>query len=64
MEKLTKRECDIIELLMEGLSNRQIAKRLFVSTHTIKAILEKIYQKTGIHNRILLVLYYYRHISK
>lgn len=64
MEKLTKRECDIIKLLMEGLSNRQIAKRLFVSTHTIKAILEKIYQKTGIHNRILLALYYYKHISK
>lgn len=58
MENLTKREHDIIKLLVLGKSNHQIAEELFISVHTVKASLERIYDKTGIHSRVLLALSY------
>ena len=58
MEKLTKRELQIAELVSEGLTNRAIAERLFLSTHTIKAVLEQIYFKLKLHNRVQLAVYF------
>ena len=58
MKNLTKRELEILELLIEGRSNREIAETLFISAHTVKSNLEAIYQKFGIHNRVLLALSY------
>lgn len=60
MEKFTKRELEIINLLSEGMTNLEIANKLFISVHTVKASLENIYAKTGIHNRVLLALYMYK----
>jgi DNA-binding NarL/FixJ family response regulator len=60
MIKLTERELSVIKLISEGKKNKEIAKELYLSVHTIKAILEKIYNKTGIHNRVLLALYAYQ----
>ncbi len=57
MEKLTKRESEIVKLLMEGKTNKEIASLLFISVHTVKANIEKIYDKYNIHNRVLLSLY-------
>ena len=49
---LTEREDTILDLLSRGYSNREIAKRLYISTHTVKAHLESIYYKIGAKNRV------------
>lgn len=48
---LTAREIRVLELLAEGDSNREIAKRLFVSTSTIKSHLVHLYQKLDVSRR-------------
>ena len=58
MKKLTQREIQIVELLAEGLSNKEIAAKLFISVHTVKANLEHIYEKLNINNRVLLAVYW------
>ena len=58
---LTAREHEIIALLGEGLKNSQIAKRLFVSETTIRHHLTSIFNKLGVHDRLQLVIYAYRH---
>ena len=57
MDILTKREKEISELIAIGLSNKQIAEKLFISKHTVKANLEHIYEKLGFSNRVLLAVY-------
>lgn len=56
MESLTKREKEIVKLIIKGLTNKEIAKELFLSVHTIKANIENIYEKTNINNRVLLAI--------
>jgi DNA-binding NarL/FixJ family response regulator len=48
---LTQRENDILALLAEGRSNRDIAQRLFLSEKTVKAHLAAIFRKLGVTNR-------------
>ncbi|HJX08037.1 MAG TPA: response regulator transcription factor [Actinomycetota bacterium] len=48
---LTQREHDILELLAEGKSNREIAGRLYLSEKTVKAHLAAIFRKLGVTNR-------------
>ena len=63
MEKeiiFTPREKEIIFAIAEGLSNQAIAEKLFISTHTVKAHLEKMFEKTGLHNRVQLVVFAYK----
>jgi DNA-binding NarL/FixJ family response regulator len=48
---LTDREHDILALLAEGRSNRDIAQRLFLSEKTVKAHLAAIFRKLGVTNR-------------
>ena len=57
MKNLTQRETEIVELMLAGLSNSQIARELFISVHTVKSILEKVYDKYEIHNRLLLAVH-------
>ena len=64
MDKLTDREREVAYLVMEGLENREIAKRLFVSRHTVKAELSNIYQKLNIDNRVQLAIYCYNYNVK
>jgi DNA-binding NarL/FixJ family response regulator len=49
---LTPRERQIMELLHKGLKNTEIAEMLFVSPHTIRTHLYKLYKKIGAKNRI------------
>ncbi|MCR5530709.1 MAG: response regulator transcription factor [Lachnospiraceae bacterium] len=52
----TEREQEIAALLAEGLTNRQIADRLYISEGTVKNYISAIYDKTGIHDRVKLVV--------
>lgn len=55
-EEITEREKEICALMVEGLTNRQIADRLYISEGTVKNYISTIYDKTGIHDRIKLIL--------
>jgi len=51
VEPLSKREKEVLQLIAQGLSNEQIADRLFVSVSTIKTHLINIYSKLGVERR-------------
>ncbi len=53
--RITKREGEIIQLILEGKSNRDIEKQLFISYDTVKTHVYKIYKKIGIKNRWQLI---------
>jgi len=57
MRLLTKREEDVVRLLAEGLQNRDIARELKLSEHTVKNYLFHIFDKLGVSSRVELVLY-------
>lgn len=50
-EPLTDRELEITDLVAEGLTNREIAARLFLSPNTVKVHLRNIFTKTGVSSR-------------
>lgn len=54
-DPLTKREREIISLLMHGLSNRVLSERLHISETTVKTHLNNIYKKMKVNNRTQLV---------
>ena len=54
LEVLTVRELEISELISRGYSNRDIAKMLFISEHTVKDHTKNIYRKLDIHSRLEL----------
>jgi two-component system nitrate/nitrite response regulator NarL len=54
---LTKREEDVVRLVVEGFSNREAAQKLGITEHTVSNYLFKIYEKLGISSRVELVLY-------
>ena len=51
IDTLSQREMDVLKLLSEGLTNQEIAQRLFLSTNTIKSHSIKIYRKLNVNNR-------------
>jgi len=54
---LTRRESEVAHLVTEGLTNREIAKKLLLSEHTVKNYIFRIFDKTGVSSRVALVLY-------
>ena len=58
---LTPREEQVVALVAEGLSNRDIAGELALSEHTVKKYLFRIFDKLGISTRVELVLYAVNH---
>ncbi len=58
---LTPREEQVVALVAEGMGNRQIARELNLSEHTIKKYLFRIFEKLGISSRVELVLYAVNH---
>ena len=52
MENFTERERDVLFLLLKGLNNKEISKKLFISNHTTKAHVASIYKKLGVSNRV------------
>ena len=55
-DHLTLREIEILRLIAEGLTNRQIAQRLHLSENTVKTYIQDLYQKLDSHNRIEAVM--------
>jgi DNA-binding NarL/FixJ family response regulator len=54
---LTGREIEILRLLAEGCTNREIGDRLFISVGTVKKHIENVMSKAGIHRRAQLATF-------
>jgi len=50
--RMSKREREIIDLIAEGLSNKEIARRLHIATDTVKSHVHNILEKLALHNRL------------
>ncbi|NSW83236.1 MAG: response regulator transcription factor [Syntrophothermus sp.] len=55
--KLTKRERDVLELLVKGYSNKEVAAALFISEKTVKNHLTSIFRKLEVKDRTQAVIY-------
>jgi LuxR family maltose regulon positive regulatory protein len=51
MEPLSEREIEVLHLIAEGLTNQEIASRLYLTLNTVKSHSRNIYGKLGVHNR-------------
>jgi DNA-binding NarL/FixJ family response regulator len=54
---LTKRENELVKLVAEGLTNRDVARQLSLTEHTVRNYLFRIFNKLGTSNRLELALY-------
>lgn len=60
-DNLTQREAEILALIAQGLTNPEIAARLFLSNHTVKTHINRIFAKTGSRDRAAAIGYAHRH---
>jgi DNA-binding NarL/FixJ family response regulator len=58
---LTDREVEVLALIASGLSNHEIAERLFVAETTVKTHVNRIFAKTGSRDRAQAAVYAHRH---
>jgi DNA-binding NarL/FixJ family response regulator len=58
---LSPREREVIALIMEGLSNKEIAERLFISEATVRHHLTSIFEKLRVSDRLGLTIYAFKH---
>jgi DNA-binding NarL/FixJ family response regulator len=58
--RMTKREREIIDLIADGLSNKEIAQRVHLATHTVKSHVHNILEKLALHSRLQLAAYAHR----
>jgi DNA-binding NarL/FixJ family response regulator len=55
--RMTAREREVVELIAEGLSNKEIADRLHIATHTVKSHVHNILEKLTLHTRLEVAAY-------
>jgi len=58
---LTRREEDVVRLVVDGMKNREIAQKLNVTEHSIRNYLYRIFEKLGVSTRVELILYVFSH---
>ena len=56
--KPSRRQLRVIELVAQGLNNREIAEQLGIRQYVVRNYLSKIYDKIGVNNRVELALWY------
>ncbi len=61
VNSLTKREKEVLSLIAQGNTNKEIARKLFLSVKTIETHRRRIYRKLGIHNGSQATAYAIRH---
>jgi DNA-binding NarL/FixJ family response regulator len=61
VENLTPRETEVLELVMHGLTNKEIADRMSVTVAAVKFHLQHIYEKLHVHSRTEAVLQFKKH---
>jgi DNA-binding NarL/FixJ family response regulator len=59
--QLSERELGVVRLVAEGLSNAELAARLFLSEATIKSHIARILAKLGLRDRVQIAIYAYEH---
>ena len=58
---LTAREVEVLRLVAAGLSNAEVAERLFLSPNTVKVHVARVLAKIGVHNRAAATEFALRH---
>ena len=58
---LTRREREVAVLIADGLSNKQIARRLRITLGTVKHYVHQILEKTGLRGRVAIAQAHHRH---
>ncbi len=58
--KLSIREIEVLGLIMQGYSNKQISEKLFISFETVRSHRKNILKKTGAKNTVVLINYYHQ----
>ncbi|HWH51499.1 MAG TPA: response regulator transcription factor [Gemmatimonadaceae bacterium] len=55
--RMTRREREVVELIGEGLSNKEIAQRLDIASHTVKSHVRNVMEKLALHTRLQIAAY-------
>lgn len=62
--EINEKEQSIIELVAEGLSNREISDKLFLSEGTVRNYISSVLEKLSLRDRTQLAVFYYKNVSK
>jgi len=60
---MTQREREVVELIAVGLSNKEIAQRLNIATHTVKSHVRNVMEKLALHTRLQIAAYAHQKAS-
>ena len=55
--RLTRRELQVMKLISEGMTNKEIAKKLHISTYTVKSHVHNVLEKLALHSRVQIAKY-------